>query len=97
MQMLMIAPPFSPFPPCRWLPNNLGATLEYMQETCGVIDWHEASGRALPTADREQYLQTKDELEKKISALRSEVNALQDDFHDAEADEFTKRERTVSA
>lgn len=84
-------------PITTWLPNQLGATLEYMEEVCANIDNLQANGDELTADDLEIYQEIQSNLQAKIKFLRTEVEALQSEFKNQDAEEFSKRNHEVSA
>lgn len=83
-------------PITTWLPNNLGSTLEYMEQTCARIKSLQASGDNLSKVDAETFAFIEAGLQTKIDFLRKEVTMLQADFEQQEANEFSKRARSAS-
>lgn len=83
-------------PITTWLPNLLGATLEYEGEAVNVIDNHLAAdpGCLSPT-DKHDFYRIKVELTDHVQRLMEEVTALQSDFQKQEVDSF--RTRTESS
>ena len=66
-------------PITTWLPNQLGATLDYMSEVVGVINIEELS-----ESDQERYVQIKKDLENQKERIFEEVRKMQEDFVDQE-------------
>jgi indoleamine 2,3-dioxygenase len=78
-------------PITTWLPNQLGGTLEYMEECCTEIHALRAKGDKLSDADHTHFLELEASVKKHIGELRKEVLGLQDKFQDQEVAEFQKR------
>ena len=64
-------------PITTWLPNNMGACLEYCQDLMAVIKPDEMSAD-----DKAEYLALKETVEKEIDSLFKEVLMLQNDGFD---------------
>jgi indoleamine 2,3-dioxygenase len=74
-------------PITTWLPNQLGATLEYMQE---VVD-HVNINDLTRDDDKEYFTSLKIELSDHIQSIMDEVRNMQRDFDDQAYNSFTKR------
>ena len=66
-------------PIITWLPNQLGATLDYISEVVSVININELSDE-----DQNQYAQIKKDIENQKERIFEEVRKMQDDFVDQE-------------
>jgi len=77
-------------PITTWLPNQLGATLEYMCDVYEVIEKLTAAGDHLTPSEEESYLSIGAGLHKHIQKIKDEVTKLQDepDFDNQDVDEF---------
>lgn len=73
-------------PITTWLPNQLGASLEYCQGLIKTID-----GNNLATEHREDFERISQETHDEIEKLFNEVVGLQDEFEGQEVDQFQKR------
>jgi len=62
-------------PITTWLPNNMGACLEFCSDLMSSIKPEQLSG-----VDRPQYLELKQQIEEQIDTLFKEVQMLQTDF-----------------
>lgn len=72
-------------PITTWLPNQLGATLQYMKEVCDCVNETELSKNNL-----EFYCNLKLELSDHIQTIKDEVFGMQKDFDDQDYKEFSK-------
>lgn len=73
-------------PITTWLPNQLGATLEYMREVIDNID-----ETMVNSTDIEFYNTIKIEISDHIQTIMDEVNSLQDKFEGQKHNDFLKR------
>lgn len=80
-------------PITTWLPNNLGSTLEYLEEACANLHKLQAAGDKLPPQDQIEFMRIEKELDAKIIHLKNEINKLQVDFKEQDITEFEKRSR----
>ena len=77
-------------PITTWLPNQLGATLEYMDEIVKALnDFH--SKNEVPENDIEFFNNIKVELSDHIQSIMDEVKSMQQDFNEQNHDDFLKR------
>ena len=74
-------------PITTWLPNQLGATLEYMQEVIDNININELESEN----DIEYYKTMKVELSDHIQSIMDEVNSMQRDFKEQKYEDFKTR------
>ena len=77
-------------PITTWLPNNLGASLEYCQRLIKVIDPNQLSD-----THREDFERIVEETNQEINRLFNEVVGLQNEFDGQEVDQFNKREANI--
>lgn len=80
-------------PITTWLPNNLGSTLEYLEEACKNLHRLQNNGDKLPAADQLEFVRIEKELDAKIIHLQNEIKKLQVDFKEQDMTEFEKRSR----
>ncbi len=73
-------------PITTWLPNQLGATLEYMAEVVDNINIDD-----LTSEDKEYFTSISIELSDHIQSIMDEVKSLQNNFDDQNHDEYLKR------
>ncbi len=73
-------------PITTWLPNQLGATLAYMQEVIDNIKEYELNGE-----DLEYYKTMKIELSDHIQSIMDEVNTMQRDFKNQDYHDFVSK------
>ena len=73
-------------PITTWLPNQLGATLEYMKDCVDVLD-----NKDNLESDLEFFINIKLELSDHIQSITDEVNGMQRDFNEQNHDEYLKR------
>ena len=74
-------------PITTWLPNQLGATLAYMQEVIDNIKIYELES----DNDKEYYNTMKVELSDHIQSIMDEVSSMQRDFKEQNYQEFVQR------
>lgn len=74
-------------PITTWLPNQLGATLAYMQEVIDNINVHELNS----DDDKEYYDMMKVELSDHIQSIMDEVNSMQRDFKNQDYNDFVSK------
>lgn len=80
-------------PITTWLPNQLGATLEYMDDVVKNIDKLLLSGSKISDIDSEYFNSIKVELSDHIQTVNDEVSILQDKFYNQEHSDFLNREK----
>lgn len=82
-------------PITTWLPNNLGSTLEYLEEAMAHLHTLLDAGQTLEKADLAQFANIETDVSKKIAMLQKEVIRMQQDFKADEqiVDQFSKREK----
>ncbi len=73
-------------PITTWLPNQLGATLAYMQEVIDVINIYDLNDDNL-----EYYRSLKVELSDHIQSIMDEVNSMQRDFKNQDYKDFVSK------
>merc|ERR1711920_257218 len=79
-------------PVTTWLPNNLGATMEYMNVVVNNIEALKSQGHTLSPHDEEAFDSISLELSDHVQRCREEVEALQlRPFEAQAAEEFGKR------
>eukprot|EP00039_Didymoeca_costata_P017883 m.331236 g.331236 ORF g.331236 m.331236 type:complete len:516 (-) comp16680_c0_seq1:160-1707(-) len=83
-------------PITTWLPNNLLATLEYMEEVQDVLVKHLVDdSSSLSSAERDEFESISAHIHARNNRIRTEVSQMQGDFKKAnkpqEIDEFTRR------
>lgn len=85
-------------PITTWLPNQLGATLEYMCQVYNKIDVLQKEGDFLTPDEDEQYKVIGSGLNKQITKIRDEVIRLQSEegFGDQDLEEFQKTTKKVA-
>jgi len=76
-------------PITTWLPNQMGACLEYCQTIIKSVNPEELEG-----AEKAEFLELKDKIESQIDSLFNEVQGLQKDFGSQEHEQFTNRSKT---
>eukprot|EP00042_Codosiga_hollandica_P042866 m.398332 g.398332 ORF g.398332 m.398332 type:complete len:489 (-) comp56428_c0_seq3:124-1590(-) len=81
-------------PITTWLPNQLSATLENMSEARDTVVRLSAGGQTLTPKDANSFREITTHLDDKIALLKKEVEALQAQFVEQEANEFSIREST---
>ncbi len=74
-------------PITTWLPNQLGATLEYMEEVINNINICELESED----DKDYYKTMKVELSDHIQSIMDEVNSMQRDFKEQKYEDFKTR------
>ena len=74
-------------PITTWLPNQLGATLAYMQEVIDNIKIYELDS----DDDKEYYNTMKVELSDHIQSIMDEVSSMQRDFKEQNYQDFVQR------
>lgn len=74
-------------PITTWLPNQLGATLAYMQDVIDNINVHELHS----DDDKEYYDMMKVELSDHIQSIMDEVNSMQRDFKNQDYNDFVSK------
>ena len=74
-------------PITTWLPNQLGATLEYMEEVINNINISELESED----DKDYYKTMKVELSDHIQSIMDEVNSMQRDFKEQKYEDFKTR------
>ena len=74
-------------PITTWLPNQLGATLDYMQEVIEHINIDELENEN----DKEYYKTMKVELSDHVQSIVDEVNSMQRDFNDQDYNDFISK------
>ena len=74
-------------PITTWLPNQLGATLEYMQEVVEHVNPNDLTRQE----DQEYFINLKIELSDHIQSIMDEVKSMQRDFDDQNYNDFTTR------
>lgn len=74
-------------PITTWLPNQLGATLDYMQDVINHININELED----VNDIEYYKTMKVELSDHIQSIVDEVNSMQRDFNNQDYNDFINK------
>ena len=79
-------------PITTWLPNQLGATLEYMNNIINILDSKDNIIQDIQDfEDIEFFRNIKIELSDHIQSITDEVNSLQNNFNDQNHEEYLKR------